>query len=104
MPTPYRVILTPEAFENIDAIVDGIEEDSPQNAAAVIDLLWKACQSLSQLPHRYKVHRSNKNRRQVVHSMPVPPFIVYYRVSERPSTVRILTIRHGARRQPRRFK
>jgi plasmid stabilization system protein ParE len=34
----------------------------------------------------------------------VPPFIIYYRITEKPATVRVLTVRHGARRQPRRFK
>jgi len=36
--------------------------------------------------------------------MPVPPFIVYYRIIERSAAIRILMIRHGARRAPRRFK
>jgi hypothetical protein len=35
---------------------------------------------------------------------PVPPFILYYQVIEKPPTVRILTIQHGARRQPKKFK
>ncbi len=30
--------------------------------------------------------------------------IVYYRVDENPPAARILTIRHGMRRQPRRFE
>jgi plasmid stabilization system protein ParE len=36
--------------------------------------------------------------------MSVPPFIVYYRTDDKRRSVRILTIRHGARRQPKRFK
>jgi plasmid stabilization system protein ParE len=36
--------------------------------------------------------------------MPVPPFVIYYRVLEAERIVEVLTVRHGARRQPRRFK
>jgi plasmid stabilization system protein ParE len=36
--------------------------------------------------------------------MPVSPFIVYYRVDDKRGAVRILTVRHGARRQPQRWK
>jgi plasmid stabilization system protein ParE len=36
--------------------------------------------------------------------MPVPPFILYYRADDGPRLVRVLTIRHGSRSQPRRFR
>jgi plasmid stabilization system protein ParE len=104
MPPVYRVILQPEAFRNLDAILDYIKRDSPQNAVKMIDRLWDATQSLKELPRGCKIYRSGKRPDYVVHSMPVSPSIVYYRVIEKPPIVRILTIRHGARRQPRRFK
>src|SRR4051812_43138640 len=104
MPARYRVIILPEAFRNLDEILDYIEQDSPQNAATTIDRLWSACRSLNALPHRYKVHRSANAPARIIHSMPVPPFIVYSRVIERPATIRVLTIKHGAKRPPRRFK
>jgi len=103
MTPSYRVILLPRAFDDLDAIVDYIEKDSPQNAASVLDQLWQAAQSLSTLPHRYKIHRSNRKPERVIHSMPVQSFIIYYQIIEHPPTVRVLTIRHGARRQPKRF-
>jgi plasmid stabilization system protein ParE len=104
MPTAYRVILMPEAFDNLDAIVNHIKRDSPQNAASTLDLLWRATQSLNQFPHRYKIHRRTRGAERVVHSMPVPPFLIYYEIIEQPSTVRVLTIRDGARRPPGRFE
>lgn len=104
MPATHRVILQAEAFKDLDAIIDYIKQHSPRNAASMVDRLWEACQSLDQLPYRYKVHRSSRRPDRVVYSMPVPPYIVYYRVVRRPPTVRILTIRHGARLPPRRFK
>ena len=103
MTPAYRVIILPEAFDDIDKIVEHIAKDSRQNAAAMIDRLYAACLSLGTFPRRYKVYRSSKNPSYVVHSMPVPPFIIYYRVMEHPQTVRILTVRHCARRQPKRF-
>lgn len=104
MITTYRVILLAEAFDDIDRIVEYIKRDSPQNAAAVLDRLWKAAQSLSILPHRCKIHRSSKDATRIIRSMVVWPFIVYYRVLDRHRTVEVLTIRHGSRRQPRRFR
>jgi len=101
MPDAYRVILLPEAFDDLDAIVDYIEHESPKNAALTVERILRAAQSLSQLPHRYKVHRSKKQLDRTIHSMPLPPFIIYYRIIEQPPTVRVLTIRHGARRPPR---
>jgi plasmid stabilization system protein ParE len=84
-------------------IFDHIERDSPQNAPAVIEGVINAIDSLAQFPHRYKVHQSARHPDRVVRSMPVPPYVVYYRVIDQHSVVRVLTVRHGARRQPRRF-
>ncbi|HWB54899.1 MAG TPA: type II toxin-antitoxin system RelE/ParE family toxin [Tepidisphaeraceae bacterium] len=99
----YRVVLLREAFEDIDRIIDYIKEYSPANAAKVLNRLWDASQSLEILPHRYEVYRSYRDRNRVVHSMAVPPFIVYYRILEQHQTVEVMTIRHGSRRQPRNF-
>ena len=104
MPDRYRIIILPAAADDLVAICPYIERDSPQNAALVAQRLIDAVDSLTVLPRRYKVHEHRKDRAKDVHSMPVPPFIVYYRVDETHLTVRILTIRHGSRRQPRRFK
>src|SRR5437762_4309294 len=103
MPDTYRITILPEAGNNLESIHEHIEKDSPQNAVTVSRKLLDAIDSLEQFPHRYKVHTSSKNPDRVVHSMPVPPFIIYYRVIERNLAVEVMTIRDGARRQPRRF-
>ena len=100
----YRVIVSPEAIRNLDAILVWMKRDSVQNALTVFDSLWQATQSLQRFPHRYKIYRQNRKSQLVIRSMPVPPFVIYYRVIERFTTVRVLTVRHGARRQPRRFR
>lgn len=100
----YRVIVMPQAFVDLDKITDYIEQTSPQNAAKVLDLLSTATGTLDRFPQRYKTHEHRLVPEKTVHSMPVPPFIAYYRIDEINHVVRILTVRHGARRQPRRFK
>src|SRR5512133_2897307 len=103
MPRRYRVLVMPEAAADLVGIFDHIERDSAQNARAVIEALIDAIDSLAQFPHRYKVHRSTRDPDRIVRSMPVPPHVVYYRVIEQHAVVRVLTVRHGARRQPNRF-
>jgi len=100
----YRIIILPEAANHLEEIHGYIERDSPQNAVTVLRKILAAIDSLDRFPHRYKVHVSNKNPDRVVHSMPVPPLIIYYRIIERHQVVEVMTIRHGARRQPPRFR
>lgn len=104
MPDRYRVVILPEAGANVQAIFRYVEQHSPQNAVRVAATLVHAIDSLEFLPRRHKVHASSRDPRRVVRSMPVPPYLIYYRVVERDKVVEILTIRHGSRRQPRRFK
>jgi len=96
----YHVIIEPRASSDLISIYAYIEKDSPQNAASVSQMLFDAIDSLEFFPHRYKVHRWRRNPMRVVRSMPVPPFIVYYRILEPHHAVQVLTVRHGAQRQP----
>ena len=99
----YRVIVSPRAFEELDAILEYVAGHSPANAAKVIAYLWKSMQALQHLPRRYRVVRGAGRPKWAVRRMPVPPYLVYYRVDEVQKVVRILTIRHGSQRQPKRF-
>ena len=85
------------------AICTGIEQDSPQNVSSVAQSLLDAIDGLDVFPHRYKVHVNRRDPARTVRSMPVPPFIVYYRVVEHRQAVEVLAVWHGSRRQPRRF-
>jgi toxin ParE1/3/4 len=104
MPERYRVVIMPEASAEMTRAFEYIERDSPQNAAGVVESIFAAIDSLEHLPHRCKVHRSNRNPARVIRSLPVPPFIVYYRIAEADRVVGVITVRHGARRQPRSFR
>lgn len=104
MPPIYRVIILPRAFSDLDRILSYIARSSPQNAVKVIDRLWAQMRALDQLPFRYPVHEHRKDPAKSVRSMPVPPFVVYYRVDKVQRVVRILCVYHGHQRQPRRFR
>ena len=88
----------------MDEILDYIKHQSPQNAGKVIDTLWEAMHRLKDLPRRHRVVQGRRQPKKAVRRMPVAPYLVYYRVDEELRAVRILTVRHGRQRQPKRFK
>src|SRR3954466_15971507 len=100
----YDVRITAEASADLLAIHTYIRKHSEQNAAEMIERLLSAIDALDRLPHRYNMHRRSDKPDQIIRSMPVSPFVVYYRVLEDDRVVRILTVRHDARRKPRRFR
>jgi len=104
MPDLYEVRITGEAGSDLESIHHYISLDSPQNADAVVVRLLKAIDSLERMPHRYKMYRRGSRPGRIVRSMPWPPFVVYYEVREDDGVVRVLTVRHGARRRPRSFE
>jgi toxin ParE1/3/4 len=103
MAAAYRVILSHRCFSDLDDILEYIQQDSPQSAVSTIDRLRSAALSLSDFPSRYPLYQVGSRTRPSTRVMVVAPYLVYYRVLEPRKVVRILTIRHGARRQPRSF-
>jgi plasmid stabilization system protein ParE len=65
--------------------------------------LIDAIDSLEILPFRYRIYYGSKQPAAAVRRMPVPPYLIYYRVEESRLAVEIITVRHGKRRQPHRF-
>ena len=100
----YRVIVTPRAASDLERIRDYIATDSLQNAAAMIDRILDALEPLKQFPHRTIVQQENSKLRHPVRSIVVQPYIVYFRVLDEQRIVRVLHVRHGARKQLRRFR
>jgi plasmid stabilization system protein ParE len=103
MPNTFRAILTKEALADLEGIAEYIRQRSPQNAVAVADAILNAIDSLAYMPSRFKRVGKSRKRGTDIHAMVVRPFIIYYRVDEQPGTVHILSVVHGARKQPRRF-
>ncbi len=103
-PASYRVIISPRALRRLEGIFEYIFKDSPVNAVEMFDELMEAIDSLVNLPHRYAVNAAVRFPPDVVRLMPVPPYVVYYRIDEPLRLVRVMTVLHGRQRRPRRFE
>jgi plasmid stabilization system protein ParE len=103
MAPSYHVIISPRAASDLGDIHANVELDSPQNARSILSELIDAIDSLQHLPRRYRAVQGRRRPSKAVRRMPVPPYLIYYRIEERKQSVEIITVRHGARRQPRRF-
>ncbi len=106
MPTGPRPRISKTALAELEGIFQYIERGSPQNAVEVIARLLDAIDALIELPPiRHKVVGRSRKHGSTVHALSVPPFIIYYRVDVREGQPEptVLTVRHGRRRQPRRF-
>ena len=99
----YRIIISPRAGTDLKRIYDHIARNSPANAATVIQRLLDALDNLKELPHRTMLQRPSHRIRHPVRSLPIPPYVVFFRAIDDDRVVRILTVRHGAQRRPRRF-
>jgi len=96
-------LFTKRASSDLDAIFTYISNRLPGNAPGFIRQILDAIDSLERFPHRYPAVEQQPRVRAGTRAMPVSPYLVYYRVLEPQLAVRIITIRHGARREPRRF-
>ena len=99
----YRSIISPEAAADLAALHAYIGQDSEDNAAKMVERILAAIETLKALPHRTVLPRQSRNTRHAVRTLPVKPYVIYFRVLDDDRVVRVLTIRHGARRRPRRF-
>ena len=103
MPASYHVILSPEAAADLQALYDYISKDSPDNAAKTVGRILDAIESLEIFPRRNVVEHQSRKIKRPVRSLPVKPYIIYFRVLDEQQAVIIHSVRHGARRRPRRF-
>lgn len=103
MATRYHLIISPRASADIHAIHKYIAQDSEQNAASMIQKLIDSLDGLEEFPHRYRVAEQVKSQRGETRVMLVLPYLVYYRIMDKQWAVQVITIRHGARRQPKRL-
>jgi plasmid stabilization system protein ParE len=99
----YRIIITPRAGRDLEQIHTYIAQDSPGNADGMISRILAAVELFEQFPHRTVVEHRGPKLRHPVRSLPVPPYLIYFRVIDDQQVVRILHVRHGARRPPRKF-
>lgn len=104
MPNSYHVNITNRAYRDIEAIFEYIQQESPQNAAKVIERILDAIDDLNFMPTRFRVAGKSRKRGNPIHARVMRPFIIYYRIDTSAQRVFIVEVRHGARRQPRRFE
>jgi plasmid stabilization system protein ParE len=104
VPDSHRVNITNEALANLESIFKFIQEDSPAAALSVIEQLLGAIDDLGYLPGRFRPVGRSRKRGSIIRARVVRPFIVYFRIDQNIRAVFITEVRHGARRQPRRFR
>ncbi len=96
----YSVVMTDRATKNLRAIAAFIGATSPHAASSLISDVMSAIRTLDATPYRYAPPRGRKFRNPNIRSMPVPPYLVRYRIDERLRTVFVTRVCHGARRSP----
>ena len=102
--TPYRIIHAKRVATDLERIFDYLVHRTPQHAPAVIDHILTSIERLADYPHRTIVADQPPDVKSPVRSLPIPPYIVFFRVLAEHRTVRVLRVRHGARRPLKRFE
>jgi plasmid stabilization system protein ParE len=95
--------LAPQVEADLQAIYDYISSASAEHARRMVKRLLDGIEKLCEFPHRTVLQHQNRKLNHPVRSLPIRPYIVYFRVIDQEQIVRVLTIRHGARRRPRSF-
>jgi plasmid stabilization system protein ParE len=101
--TSYRLVITRRAATDLDRIHRYIAKASPHNAAKVLGGIFVAIDALTLTPHRNVVAVQPTSRLDPVRSLPVDPYMVFFRVVDSKRIGRLLRVRHGSMRPPRRF-
>ncbi len=98
MPNHYEVRISLRAAGELDEITAYLAQFSSEAGDRTARRLLDAIESLNLLPKRFRVVKSSTEVKGDVHSMPVRPYAIRYRVDDTAKTVDIISIRHGARR------
>jgi plasmid stabilization system protein ParE len=99
----FRLIIAPKAAIDLSAIYDHIAEDSSENARKMCIQIMDAMELLEELPHRTIVSAQPPYSKDPIRSVVVRPYIVFFRAMDDEKIVRVVRIRHGARRPLKRF-
>jgi addiction module RelE/StbE family toxin len=99
MAPKYRVRLARQALADLEEIHSYISKESAQNAASMIERIMDAIDLLEIFPHRSVVERAAEPLKYPVRSLPVKPYVIYFRVIDDERIVVIRHIRHGSRQE-----
>ena len=103
-PAPYRIIISPRAQADLRAIHEYINTQSPGSADAVLERIHRGIDSIATFPTGRRVIERRRDPELSARGIVAWPYIVYFRVSERRHAVEVIMVRHGMRRQPKRFR
>lgn len=101
----YRLILSPEAFDELDHYIEylAVDQTSPQSATMWLDKAFNALRTLTFFPNRCPPAPESRHSRHTIRMLIVDRGLFLYRVDEATKTVRVLRFRHG-RQEPRRIE
>jgi plasmid stabilization system protein ParE len=92
----YKVILTPEAIDQAEKAYRWIQKSSPQNAARWYNRLLDKIYTLEEFPTRCSIAPENDTFDVEVRQLLFGNYRILFWIDGR--AVRVLHIRHGARR------
>jgi addiction module RelE/StbE family toxin len=93
-----KVVLSPQALEDLREIVGYIAEDNPEAARKLLAHVRQRIQELQDMPHLGRPGRVPGTRELVI---PHTPYLVPYQVQDH--CLQILRVYHGARQWPGQF-
>lgn len=100
----FRIILSPRAGAELEAIHAYIARESADRASDMVARLMEGIDSLKHFPHRTRVLPQRGRARYPVRSLPVGPYVVYFRAIDDERVVHVVHVQHGARQAPRSFE
>ena len=98
---PDRLIITPQAGQDIEDIFAYVASDSQERAAVMIQCILDQCERLCDNPHRTQFLIRGDGHKFPFRRVTVPPYEIFFPALDDSRIVRVVHIRHGARRRPR---
>ena len=101
MSKKYKLIILPEAQQGIRNIIlyIAIELASPYTALNLQDSFEEAINSLSTMPHRYKIIDEEPWKSKGIRRFQVKSYFIYYLISESDNSVKIIAVIYVRRNQ-----
>jgi plasmid stabilization system protein ParE len=103
MSDAYRIVYSARALADLVEAHAFVTRDSADRAAELAGRIVDAIDALQTFPYRNAIEVRNRNTGSPFRKAIVAPYIIYYRIQERKRSIHTVTIRHAARRRPRRF-
>jgi toxin ParE1/3/4 len=104
MSESFRVTVSDDTTDDLHEILSYIQARSPQGAMTLAMRFHEAIEGLATMPFRYREVGKSRETGASVRSLPVEPYIIYFKVEEDDREVVVLRVLHAKRRQPRHFE